>query len=409
MASRNLTRIGAAILGASLAMAPAALPAFADTVKVEPDRGAGENGLTVNLDDRGKHKSEGTSLIGLKITEGAADTRARAYCVELPTPLKDGTPLSEVPWDQHPNEQTKFKQNSKFVNWILHNSYPQVKPSVLGEKTGKDIDAKEAITATQAAIWHYTDGAVLREDATDKDKKTDEDVFAVYKYLTGAANTGIDQEPSPTLSVAPESLSGKAGELIGPFTVTTTADKVVLKADLPQGVKLTDKNGTELATAKEGEFAAQADVKTGEVYVSVAQGTKPGKVEFSVEANAELRHGRLFVSSDRNKKTQSLIIATPSKVKVEVGAKADWAEAVVPTTTTTTEATTTTTAPATTTTEATTSTAPTTTTTTAVAGGGENDDLASTGASIFVPLLIGLGLVGAGAATIIVMRRRKTA
>jgi LPXTG-motif cell wall-anchored protein len=94
----------------------------------------------------------------------------------------------------------------------------------------------------------------------------------------------------------------------------------------------------------------------------------------------------------------------------------------VPTTTTQTETTTETTtqtSPETTTSEESSttstttesSTSATTTTTNAVAVPASNntDGLASTGASIAVPLVIGLGLLAAGGAALVVVRRRRTA
>ncbi|GAB2999630.1 thioester domain-containing protein [Saccharothrix stipae] len=409
MASRlSPKRLGAAVLGASLALMTAALPAAADPIKIipierdDPDFGKHhEEGIELGLKGESREWFD-ANLIPLYVIENGDKTVVKAYCVELPTQLQNGTPLHEVPWNEHPNDRTKFKENAAKVNWILHHSYPLLEADALSEATGRDIDNREAIAATQAAIWHFTDGASLKDDPTkDSNPEVDADVKAVYAYLTGEKNTGIEQQPAPTLKVDPKELSGKAGELIGPFTVSTTADKVMLEADLPEGVTLTDKDGTELPTATEGDLGAQAvETKTADVYVKVAAGTEPGEVKFSVKANAQLQHGRLFVSVDSSKKTQSLIIAKPSEVKVEAEAKAKWVEGPIVTTTTT--------AAPTTTTFTTTTVAPTTTTTVA-SGGGTDDDLANTGASIFVPLLIGLGLLGAGAGALLYLRRKRTA
>ncbi len=413
MASRStVRRLGVAILGTGLVLM-SALPAAADSVKIIPIERSDpdfaehhEEGIELRLDGAGDREFFDANLIPLYVHENGEKTVVKAYCVELPTPLKDGTALQEVPWDQHPNTRTKFKENAKFVNWILHNSYPLQDPSVLSEKTGRDIDSREAIAATQGAIWSYTDGAKLKKDPTkDKNPVVDADVKAVFDYLTGSANVGIEQQPAETLTIKvdPKELSGKAGgELIGPFTVVTTADTVMLEAELPEGVTLTDADGAAIPSATEGDFSARAvEVKTSDVYVKVAEGTEAGEVKFTVKANAVLQHGRLFVSSDSKQETQSLIIAKPTTVKVEDEAKAKWVEGTV--VTTTTEATTTTAPSTTTTTEA-----PTTTTTVA-AGGGTDDDLANTGASIFVPLLIGIGLLGAGAGALLFLRRKRTA
>ncbi|MFJ6670296.1 thioester domain-containing protein [Actinosynnema sp. NPDC091369] len=410
MASRlSPKRLGAAVLGASIALLTAALPAAADPVKIIP----------IERDDPDflKHHEEGielgiegekrdwldANLIPLYVIENGEKTVVKAYCVELPTVLKDGTPLHEVPWDKHPNSKTQFVANAKFVNWILHNSYPLKDPSVLSEATGRDIDEREAIAATQAAIWRFSDGAKLKSDPTkDTNPEVDADVKAVYDYLTGDKNKGIEQQPAPTLKIDKAELTGKAdGRLIGPFTVETTADSFRVEAEVPAGVTFTDKDGNPLTPAGDGDFSARAETRTADIFVKVAPGTESGEVEFSVKADAQLQHGRLFVSESPAKETQSLIIAKPSTVKVEEKAKVKWVESTV--VTTTTEATTTT-APTTTTTTA----AP-TTTTTAVAGGGGDDDLANTGASIFVPLLIGVGLLGAGAGALLFVRRKRTA
>lgn len=409
MASRlSPKRLGAAVLGASIALLTAALPAAADPVKIIPIERDDpdffkhhEEGIELGIEGQDRDWLD-ANLIPLYVVENGEQTVVKAYCVELPTELKDGTPLHEVPWDKHPNQGTKFVENAKFVNWILHNSYPLKDPSVLSEATGRDIDAREAIAATQAAIWHFSDGAKLKADPTkDADPEVDLDVKAVYDHLTGSDNKGIEQQPAPTLKIEKKELSGTAGGgLIGPFTVETTADSFRVEAEVPEGVTFTDKDGNPLTPVGDGDFSARAETRTADIYIKVAQGTEPGEVEFSVKADAQLQHGRLFVSESPEKLTQSLVIAKPSTVKVEEKAKAKWTESTV--VTTTPEATTTTT------TEATTTTAP-TTTTTAVASGGGDDDLANTGASIFVPLLIGVGLLGAGAGALLFLRRKRTA
>ncbi|HEX6343393.1 thioester domain-containing protein [Umezawaea sp.] len=400
MTSRlSASRIGAAFLGASIALLASAMPAVAE-VHVKPKPAWDQHGADVYVE--GDDRLLDTSLIGLEID--GTNTKVQAYCVELPTPLKDGLPLKEVPWDKHPNPNTKFKENADKVAWILQHAYPLVNEDELSKVVGKELDDDEAIGATQAAIWHFSDGAKL-----DKGRVKNGDVIALYDYLIGEENTGIKEQPTPTLTVEPKDKVGVPGELIGPFTVTTTAGEVVLKADLPEGVVLADKDGNPLADPKAGTLAVQdAGTKTKEFFVKVPEGTPDGKATFSVEANAELSQGRLFVSSNDQQQTQSLVVAFPAKVSLKAGGTVSWAAA--PVTTTTPPSTTETTPPTTTTesTPATTTPAP-TTTTTPVPAGGSSGDLASTGASIFVPLVIGIVLVGGGAGALLVMRRRKSA
>ena len=398
MASRlRASRVGAAVLGASLALMASALPASAE-VHVTPKGEWDQGGVDVFLEGKGEKLD--TSLIGLQIDN--TQTKVQSYCVELPTPLRGGHGLKEVAWDKHPNPNTKFKENADKISWILQHTYPLIKAEALGTEVGKELNEEEAIGATQAAIWHFSDGANL-----DKGRVKNADVVAVYDYLIGSKNEGIKEQPTPTLAIEPADKTGVTGDLIGPFTVTTTAGEVVLKADLPAGVTLADKDGNTLSDPKEGTFAVKdAGVKTKEFFVKVPAGTADGKATFSVEANAELTQGRLFVSSNDKLQTQSLIVAFPAKVDLKAAGSASWAAgaSTPPSSTSQAPPSSTSSVPPSS------STVPTTTTKPVPAGGssGETGGLASTGASIFVPLIIGIVLVGGGAGALLVMRRRKS-
>ncbi|WP_434451771.1 thioester domain-containing protein [Lentzea sp. E54] len=399
MASR--LRIGAALLGASALLSFSALPAHADVI-IKPDRGGQEDGLDVHLINGDHHHKQNTAVIKLRIEGDAERSNVLTYCVELPTPLEDRDALKEVPWDKHPNPNTKFKVNAGKVLWILTNSYPGQSMDKVQAKFGEQFDKKETIAATQAAIWHFTDEAELNSD------KTAPDVVKLYERLVkDAAENEIKEQPKPTLEIDPASKSGKSGEKIGPFNVTTTASEVKLTANLPEGVTLTDKDGTPLAMQQQGDKVAvkAAGEKVSEFFVNVPEETPTGNASIKLSAEAELAIGRLFVAHNKDKEdvAQSLVVAQPQKAKVEKEAKADWKLEVVPpsSTSSTPPATTTTT------TEPETTTPTTSSTPAAPAPGGGEDDLASTGASIMWPLLGGLVLVGAGAGALFVVRRKK--
>ncbi|SEP76772.1 thioester domain-containing protein [Lentzea albida] len=403
MASRF--RIGAALLGAVAALTFSTLPAHAD-VKITPITNESEPGHPVFLKpakDKDEPVKEDTSVIKLKIDDDKnGSAKVDAYCVELPTPLKPGDVLKEVPWDKHPNPSTKFKENSGKVLWILKHSYPtqSVKAVQDAYKIPK-LDKQDIIGATQAAIWHFSDGAELADT-----KQNDGEMVALYKRFLADAQP--EAEPKPTLVIEPESQSGKSGDKIGPFKVTTTASEVKLTANLPEGVTITDAQGNPLAVQKKGDNLAVQGTgdKVSEFFVNVPANAKDGEATFKLSAEATLSEGRLFIAGDKKSGgedgvAQSLVVAQPQKVKVEKEAKANWKLGTTPTqpTTTTTTATTTTTPETTTPTTSTTPLNP--------APGGGEDDLASTGASILWPLLGGLVLVGGGAAALFVVRRKK--
>ncbi|NKE61432.1 TQXA domain-containing protein [Lentzea sp. PSKA42] len=398
MASR--LRIGTALLGATAALAFSALPASADVV-IRPDRGGQEDGLRVHLVNGTHHHEQGTSVIKLRIEDDAERSNVLTYCVELPTPLEDRDALKEVPWDKHPNPNTKFKVNAGKVLWILTNSYPGQSMDKVQAKFGKQFDKKETIAATQAAIWHFSDEAELDPD------KNNADVVKLYERLVKDATANeIKEQPKPTLDVEPASQSGKSGEKIGPFKVTTTASEVKLTANLPEGVTITDAQGNPLAVQKQGDKLAvqAAGEKVSEFFVNVPANAPTGNASFKLSAEAELAIGRLFVAHNKDKDdvAQSLVVAQPQKAKVEKEAKADWKLEVKPSEPTT---------PSSTQPSATTTTTPPATTSTTPAnpapGGSGDDDLASTGASILWPLIGGLVLVGGGAAALFMVRRKK--
>jgi len=291
MASRlKLARAAAAVAGASVAlMMTAVIPAGAEPASGRVDSGGDEYGYHVNL---GKDYDDmSTGLIGFELADG---TKLQMYCVEIDTGIDRKHGMVEQPWDSYPNPKSPFNDNRTQINWILHNAYPVVDAGALtkvladqGYQATDGINAEEAITATQAAIWHFSDGKNLDENKPFKEGKgprdAQADVVALYKYLTGDANVGIGDQPTPALAISPTDLSGAAGSRIGPFTVTTTGEIDKLTTKLPDGVKITDANGTDLQLDLAGreaipdagdltERGAFGNLPCGEGFISPAGG-----------------------------------------------------------------------------------------------------------------------------------------
>ncbi|HEV2782323.1 MAG TPA: thioester domain-containing protein [Actinophytocola sp.] len=378
------------LTGASVAVLVGALPASAEpaTGKVE---GGSADGYHVNLG--GSRDNLRTSLIGFKLDDG---TSLKVYCVEINTNIDRDATMVEVPWDKYPNPDSPFREHNDKINWVLHHGFPVVDEAALEKKLADKgvtlhggLSEKEAITATQAAAWHFSDETDLDEDnpLPDGDADADADVLALYAYLTGPDNVGMGNHPTPTLQINPETAKGEAGKRVGPFTVSTTGEIVELKATAPEGVTLTDKDGKEVTPES---------IKNGtEVFFTVPADAEAGEGSFELTASAHVATGRLFVGENyADKPTQSLIVAQSDKSTLSASAKATWtAAAVTPPTTTST----------------TTTTAPPTTTTTPAPQARNTGGLASTGASIFVPVVLGLVLLGAGTGALLFLRRRRRA
>lgn len=398
--SKGAARLGAVIAGASIAAMLGGVPAAADEAQAKIDKHGGDNGYQVNLGHGYEYMK--TVLFKLDLDGGNS---LRSYCVEIDVPIDPERALQERPWGEFPNPHSPFHENRDKINWVLHHGYPANDLAAIegvltgqGAELDNGLDKKEAIAATQAAVWHFSDGKDLDRDnpaqGKGADEQTDADVLALYDYLTGDANVGIGAQPDPALELTPEEISGNAGERLGPFTVSTTGDITGLNSDLPEGVVLTDAEGNELA----GD-----DITDGtEVYVDVPADAETGEGSFELEASAHLDTGRLFVSKNYARKAaQSLIVAASDRTKLTAGASANWQAAPQPTTPP----------------ETTTQPAPTTssqvaappTTETPVSPQANEDSLAQTGFSALTPILIGVGLLAAGVGALLFQRRRKNA
>ncbi|UVS76519.1 thioester domain-containing protein [Actinokineospora sp. UTMC 2448] len=394
----KLGRVGAAVAATALLMGFAALPAAAEAASGRLDNSEGKKiegeGLNIKGSDKNPHQA---SLLHLDLNGGG---HLKVYCVEFHVGATQQRDMIETPWDAYPNPGSPFHANRGKIKWILHHGFPAKSLQELNaldlEWGEAGLEQTEAISATQAAIWHFSDGVELdRDDASARDD-AEQDILALYDYLIANAED-LGEQPTPVLEINPDAVEGKAGEAVGPFKVTTNGEIAEVLTDLPEGVVLTTKDGTEVTDA--------AQVADGaELFVKVPADAAPGEGGFALSTLSKVDIGRLFVvdgyheNGEGRGPAQSLIVAESEETELVAEAAVKWAEAPV---TTTTPTTTTEPAPSTTT-EAP---APSTTPAPPVPG----DDLPDTGANILVPVLVGVGLLGAGAGALIWQRRRKTA
>jgi TQXA domain-containing protein len=390
-------KLGAALVGASVTlMMAAAIPAGADPATGTVDDNGYTSGYHVNVGK--KHEDMNASLIGFTLADGS---KLQMYCVEINTNIDKKHGMVEKPWDQYPNAESPFHANRDKINWVLHNGFPVLSTDALtktltdqGVTLKNGIDKKEAISATQAAVWHFSDNTDLDKvnPLPSGPESAKADVIALYDYLTGVGNVGIGDQPTPALAVAPTELSGEAGKRVGPFTVNTTGEIQEMTTKLPEGVKITDVDGVELSAEK---------IKNGaQLYLDVPANAAAGNGTFELKASASVDTGRLFVGENYSPKhkTQSLIVATAERSEIVASAGGKWTE-------TTTTPTTETTPPSETTT--TTTVAPTSSSAAPAPQPKNTGGLAETGASIFAPILIGVVLIGAGIGALLFQRHRR--
>jgi TQXA domain-containing protein/LPXTG-motif cell wall-anchored protein len=289
------------------ALTAAAVLAFAAPANADPVRGTyiGHQPGTeskVKLKKGSNNRELSTSLLQLKVD--GTDETLLTYCIDINTSVRK-VAYAEKGWGE-----TSLGGNAKYVNWVLHHSVPYLSVADLASAAGLagTPSVPDAVAGTQAAIWHYSDGYDLR---VGHNKAT---VEAIYSYLTGEANVGMDDEPAPTLSLSPENASGEPGDLLGPIEVSTSADNVdVSLTGAPSGAKLLgpDKE-TEVASAKNGD----------KLYVRVPKGTADGSAKVSADVTARVSPGRVFKA---DVESQILILADSDEVKVHDETVVSWA------------------------------------------------------------------------------------
>ncbi|CAL9422731.1 hypothetical protein SUDANB106_01905 [Streptomyces sp. enrichment culture] len=314
---RGPARFAAAAIATGM-LAAGAIAGAGTAVADENDQQPG--GATATLDGlkvyssaviRGEdgEKRIGAGLFEMKVDGGGV---LKTYCIDIKNPTQDKARYQEVSWAE---SSLHSNGDAGKILWILKNSYPQVDDfaalaKAVETKTGQKIqlDAKTAAAGTQVAIWRFSDKANV--EAVDKNAE------ALADYLQESAQN-LD-EPKASLTLEPPAVSGKAGEKLGPVTVHTNAQSatVVPSAEAEaSGVKVVDKEGNVVTSAKEGD----------QLFFDVPKGAADGSASLTLEANTEVSVGRAFTGIGVNAKSQTQILAGSSGSSVTATATANWA------------------------------------------------------------------------------------
>ncbi|MFD6949278.1 peptidase [Nocardiopsis sp. TSRI0078] len=299
----GLAASAAAFLAFGLAAAPAAAePETHDGSARAQYIGNAESGSSVEMDGKGV----GTTLFNLKLEDGTVLT---TYCIDLETGIRTDAWYREDDWSTYPGKG-EFAEPAK-VRWILQNSYPELSAAELAAAAGVDnrrFGDKQALAATQAAIWHFSNGAKLTSDGSKGVKE-------VYDYLVGAAKDV--KQPAPSLSITPGEASGTAGETVGEFLIETNGSNIPVALEAPPGVTLVDlESGEPVDAVDDGDT----------VGFSVPEDAEAGQASFSLETSATVETGRLFRGESDKAETQTLITAEDSEATVSASASASWTE-----------------------------------------------------------------------------------
>ncbi|GAB3717945.1 thioester domain-containing protein [Nocardiopsis nanhaiensis] len=310
---RTAGRAGLATSAAALLALGLAAPATADEVETRDGSTVGqytgnaETGPQVHMTDG----SAPASLFNLDL-KGSEDVLT-AYCIDFRTNIVHNAWYKEDDWANYPG-QGDFAQPGK-VHWVLQHGYPELDEAALGAEAGVEgLSSEDALSGTQAAIWHFSNDMDLDPEANG------EDVVAVYDYLVGdAEELPQTDEPKPALNISPdEPASGEAGDIIGEFAIETNASEpidVVFDEGTPEGVELVD--------IESGE-AVDAVTDGDTVGFGVPTDADAGEASFSLETTSTVEQGRLFKGKKDQPDTQTLITAEGGPTTATAEASASW-------------------------------------------------------------------------------------
>ncbi len=294
-AGRRKWAVATGVVLAALALAAAARPAAAAST-------ARFTGMVPSATARvigsigGVEKGLDAGLMSLTIDGTVAAT---GYCIDIGTGITLGTTLAEEDW------ASSGVTNLAIVEQVLSAYHPNGTGPAGYQITGSDA---QRAAATQAAIWHFSDGFTLSPG------RNDPVVAANYDAILRAVADGVlpgRGEPGVTLSITPPGVaSAHLGERVGPYVVHTTSGAVTLTA--PVGVTISDAAGNPLTgPAVDGtEFWLTTD---GE----------PREATIAASAQAAIHAGRVFARPG----SQRLVLATPVEVQATATAIGRWTAA----------------------------------------------------------------------------------
>ncbi|MDA2804356.1 thioester domain-containing protein [Nocardiopsis suaedae] len=291
--------LGAAALACSGAPAAAASPDGPARVERAVTEGA-----QVHLESG---DSVATALYSLRIDDSAS---VPAYGADL-----DGEVDHSAAYVESGFEALEAPEDAAGpVAWVVAHSYPSVGLEDLDAPGAGGLNESQAIAATQAAVWHFTDGAELAGPGGSGGN--DPRVERFYRHLVSEAERAPDAPAAPTLALAPDRISGAdPAAPLGPLRVSTTGTGPVRVAvNGAPGARLADADGETVSEVADGEefyLHVPADPGAGVATVHARAGT------------AALSPGRAFSGRD-GVATLPVVAADEALTGASAEVKADW-------------------------------------------------------------------------------------
>jgi TQXA domain-containing protein len=227
------------------------------------------------------------------------------YCIDIHTDTQIGYGYTLGQWGE------ANVPNVGYVAQVLDQFYP-LHPDNPIFPAGWSDGQKAA--ATQATVWYFSDGFVLNSSSA---------LFPVVQAMVAdAISRGAVPAPgTPSLTITPSSVSGGAGSVLGPFTVTT--DQSTAQVTATGATMYSNRAGTTLL----GD-GTTADVPSGQ-QIWLRSTAAPSTAVLSATATATVPRGNVYLYDGLAgpASAQKLILGATATLKTTVSATADFREA----------------------------------------------------------------------------------
>ena len=224
------------------------------------------------------------------------------YCIDIHTDTQIGYGYSLGQWDE---------ANVPYVGYVaqvLDQFYPHNPDNPIFPAGWSDA---QKAAATQAAVWYFSDGFVLNRSSVLYPVVGDIVADAISKGAVPAPGT-------PSLTITPSSVSGGAGTVLGPFTLTT--DQSTAHVTATGATMYSNRAGTTLL----GD-GTTADVKTGQqVWVRSTEGASTAVLTATATATVPRGNVYLYDGLAGPSSAQKLILGATATLKTTVSATADF-------------------------------------------------------------------------------------
>ncbi|MCK7642557.1 VaFE repeat-containing surface-anchored protein [Corynebacterium sp. P6145] len=267
-----------------------------------------DSGHSFRLVEDGEKRS-----VALFAVELPDERLARAYCINAVVASADGGHnLSSFGAEGIPG--------GPHVRWILKNAYPgiEVHELAVNAGVGRPFSREDAITATQFALWHFTNPDVRRPMLIGVDEGTSARIGKVADHRIERAVA--ETAPEANLALTPQETEGRVGSDIGEFTVSLSADNGMLTIEeAPEGIELVDLGsgnavGTGTAVTSGDRFS-----------VRVPAGLAAGAAKLKLTAEVPLQAGSVLVH-EGGEAQQLALVSDNHPVEQQVVSEVNWTE-----------------------------------------------------------------------------------